>query len=670
MKERAFDEVAERARRGRDRRHLSRGHAHRDRRAESRSVRASQQIVAGDAGAGGADGAARPVGQLLHAARTRGKAMRRWRGMFPRIALVVAPPVAPAEATPERALREGARAARRRALRTQERSSKGRRHADHRVDSGRSRRIRGSTTRSSRRSPARFIGLIAGLIVKQWRTARRRRPRARRRQRCRPRALRPPAMPDARLDTIEARLARLEAALERAGIALVPVGRCRCRRRRSSRLPLPLRRPPHRSRLRRRRASSRSTPTAPSRRPLTADIGAGARRGSADPGLQRPRACAAQRRLGLDHRRQHARSRRHPGAVHRRRLPAQVRVRAHDRSDRAAARRRSRSAASRCSCSAGACASGANGYAMILQGGGVGVLYLTVFAALKLYALLPPLAAFALLFLDRRAVELARGAPGFDRARRGRRDRRLPGAGAHVDRRGQPRAAVLLLRAAERGHLRDRVVQGLAPAEPPRLRLHLRHRHAVGRSRATAPRTSRRPSRSWCCSSCSTSAIAVLYALRRSVEVRNYVDGTLVFGTPLVAAGLAARAGARFRVRDGVLSASPPRRSTSCWRGGCGRAAATTCACWSNRFSRWASRSPRSPCRSRSTRAGPRRPGRSKARRSYGSARASSAWQRASSGSCCNWRRPCRSGLAGCRGADERRRGRCRSSTASASAPC
>ena len=32
--------------------------------------------------------------------------------------------------------------------------------------------------------------------------------------------------------------------------------------------------------------------------------------------------------------------------------------------------------------------------------------------------------------------------------------------------------------------------------------------------------------------------IAVLYALRRSVEVRNYVDGTLVFGTPLVAAGL------------------------------------------------------------------------------------------------------------------------------------
>jgi uncharacterized membrane protein len=37
------------------------------------------------------------------------------------------------------------------------------------------------------------------------------------------------------------------------------------------------------------------------------------------------------------------------------------------------------------------------GYAMILQGGGVGVLYLTMFGALRLYALVPPAAAFALL---------------------------------------------------------------------------------------------------------------------------------------------------------------------------------------------------------------------------------------------------------------------------------
>ena len=39
------------------------------------------------------------------------------------------------------------------------------------------------------------------------------------------------------------------------------------------------------------------------------------------------------------------------------------------------------------------------GYALALQGGGVGVLYLTVFAALRLYQLLPPEAAFVLLFL-------------------------------------------------------------------------------------------------------------------------------------------------------------------------------------------------------------------------------------------------------------------------------
>lgn len=38
------------------------------------------------------------------------------------------------------------------------------------------------------------------------------------------------------------------------------------------------------------------------------------------------------------------------------------------------------------------------GYALALQGGGVGLLYLTIFAAFRLYALLPALPAFALLF--------------------------------------------------------------------------------------------------------------------------------------------------------------------------------------------------------------------------------------------------------------------------------
>ena len=43
----------------------------------------------------------------------------------------------------------------------------------------------------------------------------------------------------------------------------------------------------------------------------------------------------------------------------------------------------------------------ATAYAMVLQGGGVGVLYLTVFGALRLYALVSPLAAFGLLVCDR-----------------------------------------------------------------------------------------------------------------------------------------------------------------------------------------------------------------------------------------------------------------------------
>lgn len=38
------------------------------------------------------------------------------------------------------------------------------------------------------------------------------------------------------------------------------------------------------------------------------------------------------------------------------------------------------------------------GYAMTLQGAGIGILYLTVFAALRLYQLLPPVGAFGLLF--------------------------------------------------------------------------------------------------------------------------------------------------------------------------------------------------------------------------------------------------------------------------------
>jgi uncharacterized membrane protein len=81
-------------------------------------------------------------------------------------------------------------------------------------------------------------------------------------------------------------------------------------------------------------------------------------------------------------------------------------------------------------------------YAMILQGGGVGVLYLTVFAALKLYALVPPGAAFALLFFIAGLSELARGAAGLDRACGRRRHRRISRSDPHVEPIWESRTAI------------------------------------------------------------------------------------------------------------------------------------------------------------------------------------------------------------------------------------
>ena len=87
-------------------------------------------------------------------------------------------------------------------------------------------------------------------------------------------------------------------------------------------------------------------------------------------------------------------------------------------------------------------------YALSVQGGGIGVLYLTIYASFALYQ---PLAGHA-------RVRVARGhhgggrragrAAGCARARGARHPRRLPRAGARVDGLGQSRRAVQLLRAA------------------------------------------------------------------------------------------------------------------------------------------------------------------------------------------------------------------------------
>ena len=176
-------------------------------------------------------------------------------------------------------------------------------------------------------------------------------------------------------------------------------------------------------------------------------------------------------------------------------------------------------------------------YAMILQGGGVGVLYLTVFAALKLYALVPPGAAFALLFwiaalsswLAVRQDSIALAAVGV-----------IGGFLAPVLTATQSGNHVLLFSYYA---LLNAGIFAIAWFKAWRL-LNL-----LGFVCTFIVGTAWGVTRYRAADFATTEpflvlfflfyvGIAVLYALRRSVEVKHYVDGTIVFGTPLVAAGL------------------------------------------------------------------------------------------------------------------------------------
>ncbi len=176
-------------------------------------------------------------------------------------------------------------------------------------------------------------------------------------------------------------------------------------------------------------------------------------------------------------------------------------------------------------------------YAMVLQGGGVGVLYLTVFAALRLYALVPPLAAFALLvWISALSSWLAVRQDAISLAA-------LAVAGGFL---------APILTSSETGNhvmlfsyyaLLNAGILGIAWFKAWRSLnlLGFAFTFLVGTFWGV---TRYRPE-----NFATTEpflvlfflfyvAIAVLYALRRSVEVRDYVDAGLVFGTPLVAAGL------------------------------------------------------------------------------------------------------------------------------------
>jgi uncharacterized membrane protein len=176
-------------------------------------------------------------------------------------------------------------------------------------------------------------------------------------------------------------------------------------------------------------------------------------------------------------------------------------------------------------------------YAMILQGGGVGVLYLTVFAALKLYALVPAGAAFALLFLIAglsswlavRQDSIALAAVGV-----------VGGFLAPILTSSQSGNHVLLFSYYA---LLNAAIFFIAWFKAWRL-LNL-----LGFACTFVIGTLWGVTRYRASDFATTEpflvlfflfyvGIAVLYALKRSVEVKHYVDGTIVFGTPLVAAGL------------------------------------------------------------------------------------------------------------------------------------
>ena len=177
------------------------------------------------------------------------------------------------------------------------------------------------------------------------------------------------------------------------------------------------------------------------------------------------------------------------------------------------------------------------GYAMSLQGAAIGVLYLTVFAALRLYALLPPIAAFGLLFWiaawssflairqDAMALAILGVVGGFAAP-----VLTSSGGGSHVmlfSYYAVLNAGIFAIAWFKAWRLLNIVgfvctflvgmlwgvtryrPEDFATTEPFLILFFLFY---VG--------------------------VATLYALRRSLEVRRYVDAALVFGTPLISAGL------------------------------------------------------------------------------------------------------------------------------------
>ncbi|HEU0199356.1 MAG TPA: DUF2339 domain-containing protein [Burkholderiaceae bacterium] len=180
-----------------------------------------------------------------------------------------------------------------------------------------------------------------------------------------------------------------------------------------------------------------------------------------------------------------------------------------------------------------------SGYALTLQGAGVAILYLTLFAAFRLYAFLPPLLAFGLmvavcalsaalaLLQDVRALAVIGAAGGFLApilASTGQGDHvalftyytvlnlGILGIAYRRDWRMLNVVGFVFTFGIGAAWGADRYVPAMYASTQPFLVVYF----------------------------VLYVAIAVLFALRRAPRLNDYVDGTLVFGTPLVGFGLQA----------------------------------------------------------------------------------------------------------------------------------
>jgi uncharacterized membrane protein len=177
------------------------------------------------------------------------------------------------------------------------------------------------------------------------------------------------------------------------------------------------------------------------------------------------------------------------------------------------------------------------GFALALQGGAVGVLYLTVFAALRLYHLIPASGAFALLAVIAAAsAALAVKQNSMEFAMLGAAGGFLApilastGQGSHV---------VLFSYYA----LLDVGIVAVAwyRSWRPLNLLAFVFTFAIGTAWGVtryAPELLASTEPFLILYFLMFVAIAVLFALRRAPELKHYVDGTLVFGTPVVAMAL------------------------------------------------------------------------------------------------------------------------------------